>query len=158
MFELLIIFLILILLVVITGTYIPKRKNTFIDKGNDTMTSKRGLSNIFTHIFMTKEPFNNNPDYTNFNPFMPHDGLTYEQLFASYGKNLYSDNVKPSVNYNSVADLLKETHMNLVNKNNELQKHINVESINVNNALETKWRDVEALKLSHDALYDFTFN
>lgn len=96
-------------------------------------------------------------DETNdFNVFGPHIGMDYQNLFKSYGKNLYNDDLEAIDGVNTL-DYLKNYHMSILNKNTELQSYIDKESLKLEQVLDTKMEDLELVKLNKDSMIYYTF-
>jgi hypothetical protein len=146
------------------------------DKSDDNM-NKRGMCSMVQNGLVPSslipcnytddiETFNNTDDNTNntrilkdtidFNVFDPHIGMDYQKLFKSYGKNLYNDDLEAIDGVNTL-DYLKNYHMSILNKNNELQKHIDKESLKLEHVLDTKMEDLELVKLNKDSMIYYTF-
>jgi hypothetical protein len=103
------------------------------------------------------ENFSSDTQEFDFNIFDPHIKMDYQQLFKSYGKNLYNDNLE-SIDGNNIIDYLKNYHMSILNKNNDLKSFIDNESINLEKILNMKYDDLELIKLNKDANYYFNTN
>jgi hypothetical protein len=99
------------------------------------------------------EAFSNDND---FNVFSPHIGIDYQNLFKSYGKNLYNDDLEAIDGVNTL-DYLKNYHMSILNKNNDLQTYIDKESLKLEQVLDTKMEDLELVKLNKDSMHYYTF-
>jgi cell division protein ZapA (FtsZ GTPase activity inhibitor) len=149
-----------------------------IDKGHDknkhnlcSMVRNGLIPNSFIECNINNdiEPFqsNNNTNDTNmnnsndnsefnFNIFNSHIKLDYQKLFKSYGSNLYNDDLETTNGVN-ILDELKNYHMSILNKNNELQSFIDKESIKLENVLDTKMEDLELIKLNKDSIKYYTF-
>lgn len=111
----------------------------------------------FENNYMSSNDTNNTTTEFDFDIFSPHIKMEYQNLFKSYGKNLYDDNLE-SIDGVNVIDYLKNYHMSLLNKNNELQSYIDKESIKMENILDTKMEDLELVKLNKDSITYFNLN
>ena len=99
----------------------------------------------------------NDNDTFDFNIFSPHNKIDYQNLFKSYGKNLYEDNLEV-VEGDTAIEYLKNYHMSILNKNNELQTFIDKESIQLENILDTKMDDLNLIKLNKDSMAYYSLN
>ena len=94
-----------------------------------------------------------------FNTFEPHLHFEFKNLLNSYGKNLYADELtSSSIQGDNIVDYLKNYNMRLINKNNELQHHIDTNSIEIDTVLDKKHTDLHVLKLAQDSLAHYSLN
>ena len=159
MIALLVVFLIIILLTAMSREYfasgpINKKKNT-----------KMNILSTYLHKLLSKRDFavaDKKEDFVDtrkFNIFNPHMRHEYENLMDSYGDNLFSDNLSNEnvLNASSDSEYLKNFHMNILNKNIELQKYIDDNSVRMNQLLDNKMNDIDLLKLAKDSKKYYTF-
>lgn len=133
----------------IPNSLIPCDLKDDIESFENTMTSNDKNSDNNQDNTTTSASFD-------FNIFNPHIKLEYQNLFKSYGKNLYNDNLESIDGVNAI-DYIKNYHMSLLNKNNELQDFIDKESIKMEEILDTKLEDLELIKLNKDSMMYYTF-